>query len=168
MLIFLILKKDNFWKKSNLTILFTSINFSSLHFFFLHFFSSFRLLEPKISASNGGEEDICFVFRIVHVLYMLVKHVVDIQMLILQGKWENLAILSLIYENMGYRERSIWSQERMIGFVGRLLLGSWTENEFKKRTRVTHNIFRFLFEMLGPYLKKEVLNLGLWCRCKIR
>jgi hypothetical protein len=30
--------------------------------------SSFCLLEPKISASNGGEnEDICFAFRIVHV-----------------------------------------------------------------------------------------------------
>ena len=57
-------------------------------------------------------------------LYMLVKHVVDIQALILQGKWEKVAILSLVYENMGYRERSIWSQERMIGFVDCSLLGS--------------------------------------------
>ena len=66
-LIFLILKKNSFWKKSSLTILFTSIDFSSLHFFF-HLSSSFRLLEPKISTSNGGEEeDICFAFRIVHV-----------------------------------------------------------------------------------------------------
>jgi hypothetical protein len=55
----------------------------------------------------------------------------------------------------------------MIGFVDRLLLGSWTENEFRKRTRVTHNTFRFLCERLGPYLKKKVLNLGLRCRCKI-
>jgi hypothetical protein len=39
--------------------------------------------------------------------YMLVKRVVDIQALILQGEWEKLAILSLVYENMGYRERSI-------------------------------------------------------------
>ena len=57
-------------------------------------------------------------------LYMLVNHVIDIQTLILQGEWENLAILNLVYENIGYRERSIWSQERMIGFVDRLLLGS--------------------------------------------
>ena len=88
-------------------------------------------------------------------LYMLVKHVVDIQALILQGEWEKVAILSLVYENMGYRERSVWSQERMIGFVDRLLLGSWTENEFRKRTRVTHNTFRFLCERLGPYLNKK-------------
>jgi hypothetical protein len=61
-------KSGNFWKKSSLTILFTSIDFSSCHFFSLHLSSSFCLLEPKISASNGGEEeDICFVFRVVHV-----------------------------------------------------------------------------------------------------
>ena len=88
-------------------------------------------------------------------LYMLVKHVVDIQALILQGEWEKLAILSLVYESMGYRERSIWSQERMIGFVDRLLLGSWTDKEFRKRTRVKYITFRFLCERLGPYFKKE-------------
>ena len=88
-------------------------------------------------------------------LYMLVKHVVDIQALILQGDWEKLAILSLIYDNMGYRKRTIQSQERMIGFVDRLLLGSWTANEFRKRTRMTHNTFRFMCERLGPYLKKK-------------
>ena len=69
-LIFLIIikKKGGFWKKSSLTILFTCIDISSLHFFSLHLSSSFRLLEPKISVSNGGEgEDICFAFRIVHV-----------------------------------------------------------------------------------------------------
>ena len=55
-------------KKSSFTILFTSIDFSSFQFFFLRFSSSFCLLEPKISASNGGEEDdICFGLRIVHV-----------------------------------------------------------------------------------------------------
>jgi hypothetical protein len=86
---------------------------------------------------------------------MLVKHVVDIQALILQGEWEKITNLSLVYENMGYRERSIWSKKRMIGFVNRLLLGSWTEIEFRKRTRVTYNTFRFLCERLGPYLKKN-------------
>ena len=62
------IKIGNFWKKSSLTILFTSIDFSSLHFFSFHLSSRFCLLEPKISASNGGEEeDICFASRIVHV-----------------------------------------------------------------------------------------------------
>ena len=43
----------------------------------------------------------------------------------------------------------------MIGFVNRLLLDLWTENEFRNRSRVTHNTFRFLYEILGPYLKKK-------------
>ena len=61
------LKNAVFGKKSSLTILFTSIDFSSLHFFSLHLTFSFRLLEPKFSASNGGEgEDIYFVFRIIY------------------------------------------------------------------------------------------------------
>jgi hypothetical protein len=88
-------------------------------------------------------------------LYMLVKNVVVIQTLILQGEWEKIAILSVVYENIGRIERNIWSQERMLGFVDRLLLGSWTEKKFKKRTRVTYTTFRFLCERLGPYLKKE-------------
>jgi hypothetical protein len=57
-------------------------------------------------------------------LYMLVKHVVDIQAMFLQGEWKKVIILSLVYESVGYRERSIWSQERMSGFVEQLLLGS--------------------------------------------
>ena len=39
-------------------------------------------------------------------LYMLVNHVVDIQALILQGKWEKLAILSLVMR--------IWDIEREV------------------------------------------------------
>src|ERR1700738_3456295 len=88
-------------------------------------------------------------------LYMLVKNVVGIQTLILQGEWEKFAILSVVYESIGRKERNIWSQERMLGFVDRLLLGSWTEKEFRKRMRVTYTTFRFLCERLGPYLKKE-------------
>ena len=36
-------------------------------------------------------------------LYMIVKHVVAIQVLILQGEWKKFAILSLINEIMGRR-----------------------------------------------------------------
>ena len=42
------------------------------------------------------EEDICFAMRIIHVLYMLVKHVMDIQALLLQGEWEKFAISRLV------------------------------------------------------------------------
>jgi hypothetical protein len=68
------------------------------------------------------------------ILYILVKNVVGIQTLILQGECEKIVILSVVYENIGRKERNIWSQERMLGFVDRLLLGSWTEKEFRKRT----------------------------------
>ena len=99
-------------------------------------------------------------------LYMLVKHVVNIQARILQGEWEKVAILSLMYESMGHRERSICNKKRMSGFVECLLLGSWTEREFRKRTRVTYNTFKFLYERLGLYLKKEKPDLELLYRCK--
>ena len=66
-------------------------------------------------------------------LYMLVKHVVDIQTLFLQDEWENFPFLSLIYERMGHKERNIWSQQRMSGFVESLLLELWTGREFRKQ-----------------------------------
>ena len=65
-------------------------------------------------------------------LYMLVKHVVDIQTLIFQGEWEKSASLSLVYKRLGHRKRSIWSQEPIYGFVDRLLLSLWTEKDIRK------------------------------------
>ena len=75
--------------------------------------------------------------------------------MLLQGEWEKVVILSLMYESMGHSERNIWSQEGMSEFGKRLLLGSWTEREFRKRIQVIYNTFRFLCERLGPYLKEE-------------
>ena len=40
-------------------------------------------------------------------LYMLVKNVVGIQTLILQGEWNFFAILSMVYKSIGRRERNI-------------------------------------------------------------
>ena len=42
----------------------------------------------------------------------------------------------------------------MSRFVEWLLLGSWTDREFRKQTRVTHIIFKFLCDKCGPCLKK--------------
>ena len=58
---------------------------------------------------NGGreEEDIFLDLGLYMFLYMLVKHGMDIQALILQGEWEKYVILSLINESMEHRERSI-------------------------------------------------------------
>ena len=95
------------------------------------------------------------LLRLYIFLYMLVRNVVGIQTLILQGEWEKYAILSVVYESIGRKERNTWGQEKMLGFVDRLLLGSWTEKKFRMRTRMTYTTFRFLCERLGPHLKKE-------------
>ena len=60
-----------------------------------------------------------------------------------------------LWEHGAYKERNIWSQKRMSGFVKRLLLTSWTEREFRKRTRVKYNTFKFLCLRLDPYLRKK-------------
>ena len=87
-------------------------------------------------------------------LYMLVKHVVHIQALFLQGEWEIFKILSWVNKSMGHRDRNLWSQKRMYGFVDHLLLGFWTQNHFTKQPWVKYITFKFLCEKLGPYLKR--------------
>ena len=74
---------------------------------------------------------------------MFVKHVVDIQELLLQGKWEKFIILSFVYESMGHRKWNIWSQERMYRYVDRLLFDLWTKKEQRKRTRLKYITFIF-------------------------
>ena len=44
---------------------------------------------------------------------------------------------------------------RMDVRIYRILVVGIVDGEFRKRTRLTYNIFRFLCERLGPYLKKE-------------
>ena len=95
-------------------------------------------------------------------LYMLVKHVVNIQVLLLQGEWEKFANLKLVYESMGHRERRIWSQEMMY-IVNPLLLGLWTEKEFKRRT---WSPFNFCMRGWARIWRKRIHVLGLLCRCK--
>ena len=104
------------------------------------------------------KRQLIFLLGFYKFLYVLVKHVMDIQTLILQGKWEKFAILRLVYENMGDRKSSAWCQEQMYGFVDCLLLSSWTKNFFRKWIRIKYIIFKFLCRRLGPYLKKEVTH----------
>lgn len=131
---------------------FSSLLFSSLEFLLL--FSSPRIAATMVSMEER-RRSLVLVLGLYMCLYMLAKHVADMQALILQGEWEKFAFFSLLHESLGRRERSIWTQARMFGFVDRLLLGSWTEKDFRSRTRVNFSTFRFLCEKLGPYLKKE-------------
>ena len=67
------------------------------------------------------------LLRLYIFLYMLMKHVVNIQALILQGEWEKFAIFNLVYKSMGHRERNMCNLEWMSRFVDRLLSGSYTK-----------------------------------------
>ena len=54
----------------------------------------------------------------------------------------------------------VWGIERgafgvKTGFVNHMLLGSWIEKEFKKRTQVKYATFKILHKELVPYLKIE-------------
>jgi hypothetical protein len=70
--------------------------------------------------------------------YMIKQHVMNMQALILQGEWTNVAIFSICLQSLGFRYHTIWIFERQSGFVDRYLLGYFTEKMFKERTRVSH------------------------------
>jgi hypothetical protein len=75
---------------------------------------------------------------------MITQHILNMKTLILQGEWTNVAIFSICLQNLGFRDRTIWSFERQSGFLDRYLLGSITEKMFKKMAHVSHATFRFL------------------------
>jgi hypothetical protein len=83
--------------------------------------------------------------------YMITQHVMNMQALILQGEWTNVAIFRICLQSLGFRDCIVWSFERQLGFVDQYLLDSFTEKMFKERTRVSHATFRFLCEKLGPF-----------------
>jgi hypothetical protein len=88
-------------------------------------------------------------------LHAIVQDVLDMQVLALNGEWENALILGICFESMKVSDRSVWAFERNVGFTDRLLLGSFTEKMFKQRTCVCHKTFKFLCERLGPFLQKK-------------
>jgi hypothetical protein len=42
-------------------------------------------------------------------LHMMVQHVLNIQALVLNGKWENSMILNICFNVMNWRNHSMWS-----------------------------------------------------------
>ena len=71
----------------------------------------FRLLSSWFWTSmvivREWRRSLIFLVGLYMFLCMLVKRGVDIQGLLLQGKWENFAILSLVYVNMGHRQECL-------------------------------------------------------------
>ena len=66
-------------------------------------------------------------------LHMIVQHVLDMQALALNGEWENTLILSTCFEGMKTSDRSVWAFERNVGFMDRLLLGSFTNKNVQAK-----------------------------------
>jgi hypothetical protein len=102
---------------------------------------------------EGRRRNLVLMLGLYMCLHMLISHIVSLQALILHGEWEKVAIFSIFLESMGRREtRTLWSNGRQCEFTDRFLLGSYTEGQFKERTRVKFATFKFLSEKLGPFL----------------
>lgn len=56
-----------------------------------------------------------FLFGLYMFLYILVKHVVNIQTLLLQGGWEKFATLSLVYEKLGIERETYGVKKNCAG-----------------------------------------------------
>ena len=104
-LIFLYMHKKRQFPKKNpiLTILLASILLYWPHFFFLLVFT----LNFNKHGWNGGEEEepSSFAFRIIHVFVHACEVLWTFKQHFLQGEWKKVAILSLVYESMGYRKK---------------------------------------------------------------
>ena len=141
------MSKRAIFKKKFSYFLFILLIFLFLLIFILNF--------SKHGCNERKEEETCCVLRIMHVfVYAHEAYCGHLNIDFLRRMTE-LAILSLIYESMRYRERNIWSQEGMYGFVNCLFLGLQMEKKFKKQTRVKYFTFIFLCKRLGPCLKKD-------------
>ena len=100
--------------------------------YFIYFLFASKFI--KYGRNGGKEEEVGRATKIVHIFIHDCEECYGIQTLILEGEWEKIVILSVVYENIGCKKRIIRSQERMLCFVDGLLLGSWTEKKFRKRT----------------------------------
>ena len=95
-----------------MTILLASLVFSWPHFLFL---LEVALNFSKYNCNGGEEEEPCFALRIVHVFVYACEACCGHSSIAFTRRVEKLAILSLVYERMRHRKRSIWSQEQMSG-----------------------------------------------------
>lgn len=93
---------------------------------------------------------------------MIMRHVLHMQALALDGEWENALLFRICLESMNMSHRSVWSFERNVGFTNRLLLlllGTFTKKMFKQRARVSHNSFNFFFFYERFYMYAQRKNI---------
>lgn len=122
-LIFLIYmaKKTSFEVKSSVIILLASLVFSWFHFLFSLVFT-LNFWQAWLQWRREGVLNLLKLLWLYLFLYMLMKHVMDIQTLFSQEKWKKSAILNLVHESMAHRDRSIWNQEQIHRFIDRFFV----------------------------------------------
>ena len=86
---------------------------------------------------------------------MIVKHVHDMQALVLNKEWKNALILSTCFEGMTISDCSVWTSESNVGFIINILLYSWLEKMFKQRTCIWHNSFKVFLEVRSTFAEEE-------------
>ena len=57
-------------------------------------------------------------------LHMIVRHVLNMQALALNGEWKSAMFLSIYLESVNMSDCSVWALEKNVGFTDGLLLGS--------------------------------------------
>ena len=85
-----------------------------LHFFFFPFFPFYIEEGENESMMDHLERrgKTIFVLVLYWCLNMIVQHVLDMQVLALNGEWEIALILSICFESMNMSDRSVWPFER--------------------------------------------------------
>ena len=74
-------------------------------------------------------------------LHMIVQHVFDMQAFAFNEECENALILSICFEGMKMSDRNVWAFERNVGFIDRLLLGSFTKKNVQTNNScMSHHI----------------------------
>ena len=82
---------------------------------------------------------------------MIMRHVLHMQALALDGEWENALLFRICLESMNMSHRSVWSFERNVGFTNIyfiiiiIIIRYFHKKMFKQRAHVSHNSFKFIF-----------------------
>ena len=118
--------------------------------FFCLFLSRFCFVFWNFNTIEERKKELVVIMVLYSCFYMIMQHINNMQALILQGEWMNIAIFSICLQSWGFRNQNIWSSKRQYDFIDRYLLGSFTEKMFKEMTRVSHATFKFLCKKLGP------------------
>ena len=131
----------------SLTIILSSLVFTSLHFSYPHVFVCIHLkFQQTLLQWRRG-------LILLLNLYMLWTS----KIWILQGEWEEFAILSLFYASIGALRDEHMESRTNIQFIDHLVLGSWTMKKF--RNQLEWNILYLNVCVRGSFGRKKMISI---------